>query len=135
MQITGHMVDEQGNKVAGPTISGSFSGVLTVHFEDGSQRRLWEKDCPAKGQRRCLPAAPLQSATSSLPALAHAAGTSAPSHCVIPLDAKILCDRKNADRLLHCNKFRLSDIQVPVLRLGCQPERDHTGPARAAAAL
>ncbi|CAK0732247.1 hypothetical protein CVIRNUC_000104 [Coccomyxa viridis] len=51
-EITGHMVDEQGNKVAGPTISGSFSGVLTVHFEDGSQRRLWEKDCPAKGQRR-----------------------------------------------------------------------------------
>ena len=68
MQITGHMVDEQGNRVAGPTILGSFSGVLTVHFEDGSQRRLWEKDCPAKGPRRCLPAAlPRNSSTSAHP--------------------------------------------------------------------
>ena len=57
MQITGHMVDEQGNQVAGPTISGSFSGVLTVHFEDGSQRQLWEKHYPAKGPGRCLPVA------------------------------------------------------------------------------
>ena len=64
MQITGHMVDEQGAKVAGPTISGSFSGVLTVHFEDGSQRQLWEKQYPAKGPSRCLPAAPPRFLTS-----------------------------------------------------------------------
>ena len=53
MQITGHMVDEEGRQVAGPTISGSFSGVLMVHFEDGSQRQLWEKHYPAKGPGRC----------------------------------------------------------------------------------
>ena len=56
MQITGHMVDEQGNQLAGPTISGNFDGVLTAHFEDGSQRQLWEKHYPAKGPGRCLPA-------------------------------------------------------------------------------
>ena len=89
MQITGHMVDEQGNKVAGPTISGSFSGVLTLHFEDGSQRWLWEKDCPAKGPRRCLPAPSPQLPTSASPTLAYAAESCAPTYLKTALDAKI----------------------------------------------
>ena len=89
MQITGHMVDEQGNKVAGPTISGSFSGVLTVHFEDGSQRRLWEKDCPAKGTRRCLPAPSPQLSTSASPTLVYAAERCAQTDWKVALDAKI----------------------------------------------
>ena len=42
MQITGHLVDGGGRKVAGPTISGNYDGVVTAHLEDGSQRVLWE---------------------------------------------------------------------------------------------
>ena len=122
MQITGHMVDEQGNKVAGPTIAGSFSGVLTVHFEDGSQRRLWEKDCPAKGQRRCLPAAQPQSSTSQSLNLPHVAGTRASKKLCHLSRCQDLSDCIRADTPLHLEKSGLCNMQVPVLRLGRQPE-------------
>ena len=42
MQITGHLVDGKGRKVAGPTISGEYDGVVTALLEDGSHRVLWE---------------------------------------------------------------------------------------------
>ena len=54
MQMTGHVVDTKGKKLAAPTISGNFDGVLTAHLEDGSQRKLWEKQYPPAGLGRYL---------------------------------------------------------------------------------
>ena len=46
------MVDAKGRKLAAPTISGNFDGVLTAHLEDGSERKLWEKQYPPSGPGR-----------------------------------------------------------------------------------
>ena len=46
-------MDSNNRKVAGPTISGNFDGTLTAHLEDGSQRKLWEKQYPPTGPGRC----------------------------------------------------------------------------------
>ena len=54
MQLSGHLVDSKNKKVAGPTISGNFDGTLTAHLEDGSQRKLWEKQYPPTGPGRCF---------------------------------------------------------------------------------
>ena len=52
MQLSGHLVDSNNKKMAGPTISGNFDGTLTAHLEDGSQRKLWEKQYPPTGPGR-----------------------------------------------------------------------------------
>ena len=55
LQMVGHLINGKGKKVAGPTISGSFDGVLTAHMEDGSERKLWEKNWGPHGRdSRCL---------------------------------------------------------------------------------
>ena len=46
-------MDSNNKKVAGPTISGNFDGTLTARLEDGSQRKLWEKQYPPTGPGRC----------------------------------------------------------------------------------
>ena len=51
-QLTGHVVDAKGRKLAAPTISGNFDGVLTAHLEDVSERKLWEKPYPPSGPGR-----------------------------------------------------------------------------------
>ena len=53
VQLSGHLVDGNNKKVAGPTISGNFDGTLTAHLEDGSQRKLWQKQYPPTGPDRC----------------------------------------------------------------------------------
>ncbi len=45
-------MDDKGRKLAAPTISGNFDGVLTAHLEDGSMRKLWEKQYPPSGLGR-----------------------------------------------------------------------------------
>ena len=52
MQLCGHLLDGNNKKMAGPTISGNFDGTLTGHLEDGSQRKLWEKQYPPTGPGR-----------------------------------------------------------------------------------
>ena len=53
--MIGHLIDGKGKKVAGPTISGSFDGVLTARMEDGSERKLWEKNWGPPGRDgRCV---------------------------------------------------------------------------------
>ena len=53
--MIGHLINGKGKKVAGPTISGSFDGVLTAHMEDGSERKLWEKNWGPHGRDgRCV---------------------------------------------------------------------------------
>ena len=52
MQISGQLIDSNNKKVAGPTITGNFDGVLTAHLEDGSERKLWEKQYPSSGPGR-----------------------------------------------------------------------------------
>ena len=55
LQMIGHLINGKGKKVAGPTISGSFDGVLTAHMEDGSERKLWEKNWGPHGRDgRCV---------------------------------------------------------------------------------
>ena len=50
VQMIGHLINGKGKKVGGPTISGSFDGVLTAHMEDGSERKLWEKNWGPHGR-------------------------------------------------------------------------------------
>ena len=55
LQMIGHLINGKGKKVAGPTISGSFDGVLTAHMEDGYERKLWEKNWGPHGRDgRCV---------------------------------------------------------------------------------
>ena len=51
-QLTGHVVDAKGRRLAAPTNSGNFDGVLIAHLEDGSERKLWEKQYPPSGPGR-----------------------------------------------------------------------------------
>lgn len=53
--MVGHLINGKGKKVAGPTISGSFDGILTAHMEDGCERKLWEKNWGPHGRDgRCV---------------------------------------------------------------------------------
>ena len=53
--MIGHLINGKGKKVAGPSITGSFDGVLTARMEDGSERKLWEKNWGPHGRDgRCV---------------------------------------------------------------------------------
>lgn len=54
VQMTGQIIDKKGRKLAAPTISGNFDGVLTAHLEDGSQRKLWERRTSPDPTRRAF---------------------------------------------------------------------------------